>query len=135
MSLLCPRFRNNQRLQTASQNAPPLRRGETSDGVSALQQALVDLGYQMPISTKEDHFDGIYGQETFSAVLGFQRKHGLGADGVAGRNTLTTMDRIFLVNDPYFKDPYAERALLLAQLCGPPGRRPMCCTTARKNKG
>lgn len=134
MSLVCPRFRNNQRLQSASENAPALRRGETSDGVSALQRALVDLGHPMPVSTKEDHFDGIYGQETFSAVLSFQREHGLDADGIAGRQTLSSMDRIFLVNDSHFKDPDVERAAMLALMSGPPGRGPMSCTTARKNK-
>lgn len=54
--------------------------GSTGNAVRALQEKLVKLGYQ--IAT-----DGIYGNMTKSAVLEYQKKNGLDADGIAG--TLT----------------------------------------------
>jgi hypothetical protein len=132
--LLSPRFRNRARLQKAAENAPPLKQGETSDGVRALQEALVHLGHSMPASTKADDFDGIYCSETAATVRRFQQTHALSVDGVAGHQTLTTMDQIFLLDDPFYQDPNLERAAFWAQLNGPSGRGPLCCTTARKNK-
>ena len=135
MAVFSPRFRSSPRVQKASENSPPLRQGESSDGVRILQQALVDLGHAMPRSRKEDDYDGIYGPETSSTVRRFQQKNFLGADGIAGRQTFTCMDRIFLQHDPRFGDPNVEKAMLLAQLSGSPGRGPLSCTTARKNRG
>jgi peptidoglycan hydrolase-like protein with peptidoglycan-binding domain len=132
--LVCPRFRNHERLQRAADNSPPLRQGESGDGVAVLQQALVHLGYAMPRSDKGEDFDGIYGPETAATVRKFQQTRALVPDGVAGRETLSTMDRIFLVNDPYFGEPEADRLVFAHQLSGPPGRGPATCTTARKNQ-
>ncbi|MBK7931062.1 MAG: peptidoglycan-binding protein [Bryobacterales bacterium] len=132
MALMSPRFRQQPRLQSAASNAPPFRRGEISVGVRALQEALVDLGYAMPNSCKKNDCDGNFGPETERTVRQFQTDHRLSVDGVAGRQTLTTMDQIFLAHDPYYKDPLLENAKLQAQLAGSPGRGPYTCTTARK---
>jgi peptidoglycan hydrolase-like protein with peptidoglycan-binding domain len=90
------RFRGDQRLQAAANNSPPLRQGERSNAVSKLQQALIDLGYPMPITTKQgtQSPDGIYGNETTITVRKFQRKYGLKADGIAGRATLSKLDQL-----------------------------------------
>lgn len=41
------------------------------------------------------HPDGIYGQQTASAVAGFQKKHGLPVTGVADQNTWETIVQIY----------------------------------------
>src|SRR4051794_29880967 len=54
MPLTSPRFAGNARLQSAAENKPPLKIGEPKgQAVELLQQALADLGYQMPISFRE----------------------------------------------------------------------------------
>ncbi len=132
MALMSPRFRNQRRAQSASENAPPFRRGEVSDGVRALQEALVDLGFSMPNSVKRNECDGNFGPETERTVRSFQKDFALSVDGVAGRQTLTAMDQRFLANDPFYKEPALANAKLQAQMAGSPGKGPFTCTTARK---
>jgi len=62
-----------------------LRQGMSGEEVRALQQALAERGYDV------GEADGVYGGRTRSAVLAFQRDHGLAADGVAGRQTLQAL--------------------------------------------
>jgi hypothetical protein len=106
MPLTSPRFQNDSQLQAASRNSPALSRGSRGTGVAALQQALFELGYAMPNSTKTSGaMDGIYGNETLSVVQSFQRDQssfaqskfgqGLTDDGIAGRHTLETLDAVF----------------------------------------
>lgn len=95
MPLTSPRFAGSPRLQKAAENNPPLKKGETGEPVAAVQQALIDLGYAMPVTVKKNGTpDGIFGQETFNVVWNFQAKHGLGKDGVVGRNTLAKLDEL-----------------------------------------
>ena len=56
--------------------------------VRRLQQRLADLGY-LPA----DGVDGVAGEQTRFAVLGFQKWEGLGRDGVAGPATRAALDR------------------------------------------
>lgn len=137
MPLTAPRFAMNMRLQRAANNAPPLQMGETSDGVSALQQALIDLGYQMPKSTAGglERPDGIFGSETCDRVKQFQKKYSLTVDGVAGKQTMTKLDDLFRNNDSAWVDPLRDRIELLQEMNGPPGSRPFGATTARKGQG
>jgi hypothetical protein len=94
MPLTSAWFATDLQLQQASENAPPLRVGSAGGGVARLQQALVELGHKLPISVKPDGTaDGKYGGETDTAVRDYQKKNGLTADGVAGRDTLTAMDK------------------------------------------
>ena len=58
--------------------AEPLRYGDTGPRVTALQQALSDIGFYL-ISV-----DGAYGPETIRAVMNFQWYHLIPADGIAG---------------------------------------------------
>lgn len=94
MALLNPRFSSNPELSAASENQPPLKRGADGEGVAILQQALLDLGFAMPISTRARGGlpDGIYGAETEAAVIAFQRRNQLPADGVAGRMTMQRLE-------------------------------------------
>ncbi len=99
MPLTSPRFASNARLQKAADNKPPLKIGEPKGtAVELVQQALVDLGYKMPITFAKGTPDGIYGKETAGIVRKFQVDQGFppsGWDGRAGRDTLTRLDQLF----------------------------------------
>ena len=121
MALLSARFANNSRLQTAAENSPPMKKGETGEPVGILQQALIDLGgFAMPITTAKGTKapDGIYGDETAKTVQKFQEQQGLDRDGIAGRQTLHRLDEM-------------ERRRLEALLLVPPDMRHWSVTTAR----
>ena len=62
-----------------------LQRGDQGSDVRLMQQRLVQLGYL-------NMADGIYGPKTYSAVVEFQRRNGLTADGVAGKLTLNRLN-------------------------------------------
>lgn len=96
MTLKSDLFRDTPRMQAAGRNAPPLKSGETGIGPSLLQAALLELGYKLPVSTrKTGRPDGVFGEETRSAVMSFQSGHPpLKADGVAGEKTLHAMDAL-----------------------------------------
>jgi tyrosinase len=97
--LQSPRFAGDERLERAANNRPPLMRPEISDGVKKLQQALVDLGYDMPISFAHGEPDGIFGDETWRVTRQFQMDEGFppgGWDGRAGHDTLIALDKHFL---------------------------------------
>ena len=53
--------------------------------VRQVQQKLKQWGYY------DGAVDGVFGQGTYNAVVRFQRKNGLTADGVAGEKTLAAM--------------------------------------------
>lgn len=101
MALRSQRFINNQRIQRAATNSPPLKKVETSDAVKLLQKALIDLGLLMPKSTKGGASapDGIFGDETQATVMRFQREEGLLADGIAGKKTLERLDEIWAARE------------------------------------
>ena len=60
---------------------PVLRTGMTGQSVKDLQSRLYTLGYY------SGEIDGQFGPGTKEAVLGFQRRNGLGADGIVGAET------------------------------------------------
>jgi peptidoglycan hydrolase-like protein with peptidoglycan-binding domain len=95
MALQCARFSSEPDIVRASTNSPPLRRGSQGDGVHVLQLALIDLGFAMPISTKNGASlpDSIFGAETQKTVMAFQRANGLVVDGVVGANTMARLDK------------------------------------------
>lgn len=96
IDLQATRFRDDARLQQAFDNNPPLRAGDTGPAVEKLQQALLDLGFFLPKSTKKTGTpDGIFGQETQTVVKGFQWRQGIVQDGVVGRQTLGELDGLF----------------------------------------
>ena len=64
---------------------PVLRNGMTGQSVKDLQSRLYTLGYY----TAE--IDGQYGNATKEAVLAFQRRNGLDADGIVGAETKTVL--------------------------------------------
>lgn len=70
---------------TQNANAASYKRGSTGSVVSEIQQKLKDWGYYSA------DVDGIYGSRTEAAVLLFQQKNGLAADGKAGTETLAAL--------------------------------------------
>ena len=59
--------------------------GMRGQQVRQVQQKLRQWGYF------DGTVDGVFGQETYDAVVRFQKKNGLKADGVAGEETLAAM--------------------------------------------
>jgi peptidoglycan hydrolase-like protein with peptidoglycan-binding domain len=98
------RLGRQQQLQNASRNAPPLKKGAAGAGVAALQDALVDLGFDLRRSLAQRKPDGIYGDETEAAVRAFQKKFGLASDGEAGTRTLAKIDDL-IVSTPGLDEP------------------------------
>ncbi|HMP02738.1 MAG TPA: peptidoglycan-binding domain-containing protein [Gemmatales bacterium] len=98
MALVSPRFAHHVRLQSAARNQPPLRPGESGAAVGIVQQALIDLGFLMPITTRNQSAppDGIYGEETTRIIRAFQKQHSLSSDGIAGQDTMHALDAAFL---------------------------------------
>jgi peptidoglycan hydrolase-like protein with peptidoglycan-binding domain len=96
MSFQCARFSSEPEIVRAAADSPALREGARGDGVVALQLALIDLGFGLPVSTHAGKTlpDGIFGSETARAVTAFQRANGLTPDGVAGTHTLARMDQL-----------------------------------------
>ena len=66
-------------------NAASYKRGSAGSVVSEIQQKLKDWGYYSA------DVDGVYGSRTEAAVLLFQQKNGLAADGKAGTETLAAL--------------------------------------------
>ena len=62
-------------------DAAVLKQGSKGDLVKTVQTKLIKWGY---LSGKAD---GIYGAKTKAAVIKFQRKNGLAADGIIGTRT------------------------------------------------
>ena len=62
------------------------RQGDTGSGVKTLQQKLIQKGYLSGSA------DGIFGRVTEKAVIAFQKANNLKADGIAGSQTLATLN-------------------------------------------
>ncbi len=65
---------------TPTARNPTLHPGDRNDAVVDLQNELIDAGYRLLV-------DGHYGDHTREAVLDFQTRHRLTADGVVGART------------------------------------------------
>ncbi len=95
MALKSPRFATNDRLRRAAENRPTLVAGETGESVRILQQALIDLGFPLPISIRKyGSPDGVFGDETKKKVREFQTKFKLTVDGRVGHQTMTKLDEL-----------------------------------------
>ena len=95
MALKSAHFKSDARLQRAAENNPPINRGESGQVVRIIQQALIDLGFPLPISTRRfGSPDGIYGQECITQVRAMQAKFHLSIDGSCGRQTMNKFDEL-----------------------------------------
>lgn len=84
---------------------PVLKNGSRGDAVKALQQRLMTLGYL------DGEADGAFGAGTRSAVIAFQERNGLSADGIVGSET-----RAILFSDNALPAPSATPAAGLLRL-------------------
>ena len=71
--------------QPTTTPARVLKKGMTGESVRQMQEALISLGYL------DDAADGSFGQKTYDALVMFQAVNSLGADGIAGQQTLGTL--------------------------------------------
>jgi peptidoglycan hydrolase-like protein with peptidoglycan-binding domain len=96
MKLKSLAFRGNARLEHAADGGPALSQGEAGQGVALLQAALVTLKYKLPKSTTMKHGapDGMFGSETYHAVMAFQTDQKLVVDGLAGGRTIGRLDSL-----------------------------------------
>ncbi len=59
--------------------------GSRGEQVRLVQQKLIQYGYMRGTA------DGVFGKDTYDAVVWFQRKNGLTADGVVGKSTAAAL--------------------------------------------
>lgn len=88
--------------------------GSRGEEVRSIQQKLLQWGYF------SGSVDGVFGQETYDAVVRFQKKNGLKADGVAGSDTLAAMgigsQKRAVAASASTGSSYAQNVELLARL-------------------
>ncbi len=77
--------------QTAAVAAAVLRQGSKGDEVREVQRRLKQWGYY------SGSVDGVFGAGTKKAVIAFQKKNGLTADGIVGKSTYAALG----MNDSY----------------------------------
>ncbi|WP_207652892.1 peptidoglycan-binding domain-containing protein [Anaeromicrobium sediminis] len=68
------------------------KKGQRSQEVRVLQESLKNAGVFSANPT------GYYGSITYNSVKSFQRKHGLTADGIVGKQTITKLNSLSLFN-------------------------------------
>lgn len=85
LALVSIAFVQNYYSKAAESSEVLSRLGSRGEEVRKIQQRLKNWGYY------SGSVDGIYGTQTQNAVKYFQRKNGLTADGIAGKNTLAAM--------------------------------------------
>jgi putative chitinase len=71
--------------ESGPSSAPVLRAGVRGDAVIRLQNELIESGFSVVA-------DGHFGEHTKSAVIAFQTRHGLPADGVVGPRTWAALE-------------------------------------------
>jgi peptidoglycan hydrolase-like protein with peptidoglycan-binding domain len=91
-----PRFSGNNILEACLDNEQVLSNGSTGAAVALMQQALIDAGFPLP----RFGADGIFGNETRTALRNFQTASSLSADGILGPNTMSALDSLFTKGAP-----------------------------------
>lgn len=88
---------SNATVEDASQSAPPfpLSVGSSGDKVRVLQLRLNRISDNYPSIPKVAAIDGIFAEDTESAVMRFQEIFGLSSDGVVGNATWYAVNRIY----------------------------------------
>jgi peptidoglycan hydrolase-like protein with peptidoglycan-binding domain len=73
-----------------------LKKGSVGDDVVTLQKKLIKLGYSCGAAGA----DGIFGNDTYYAVIAFQKANGLTPDGIAGALTISKLNNASVVSVP-----------------------------------
>ncbi|MEQ8277899.1 MAG: peptidoglycan-binding protein [Deltaproteobacteria bacterium] len=84
------RFAGDAQLERVAEGRLALRPGASGEHVEKVQNALIDLGFDIPTNGAS----GTYDSETAMAVRRFQRERGLDVDGVVGKNTLASLNEV-----------------------------------------
>lgn len=90
-ALTSPRFQGDRRLELCFDGLVEFQRGSAGESVRSIQQALIDIGYDL----SEFGADNFFGEETERAVRAFQADVGFNddeVDGIVGENTLSRLD-------------------------------------------
>jgi Putative peptidoglycan binding domain len=116
------RFQGNTRLDDALNGRRNIQAPLVDPAVTIIQQALVDLGYELP----RHGVDGEFGSETTTAVRLFQREQkrrdpAFTVDGVVGPQTMGRLDAIFAVLDRPCSAPTLATADPSALVVAQPG--------------
>lgn len=92
-ALTSARFSGDPLLEACFDDRARMTQGNRGPSVEKVQQALLDLGYQLGPSGA----DGIYGQKTWDAVKLFKANEGLGFEqmGDVGPGTMHRLDELF----------------------------------------
>ncbi|MEM9808203.1 MAG: DUF4157 domain-containing protein [Cyanobacteria bacterium P01_D01_bin.56] len=88
-NLTNPRFAGNKQLESALDNQIIISVGFCGDAVRLIQEALLDLGFELP----KFGADCDFGSETQKAVAEFQSLHGAFPDGQVGTHTMELLDK------------------------------------------
>ncbi|HET9711319.1 MAG TPA: peptidoglycan-binding domain-containing protein, partial [Pyrinomonadaceae bacterium] len=91
--LTSPRFAGDPLLEACFDDRARMTQGHRGRSVEKVQQALLDLGYNLGPSGA----DGIYGPKTWNAVKQFKANEGLGFEnmGDVGPGTMHRLDELF----------------------------------------
>lgn len=110
--LTSPSFAGDETLEACydGEQSRYLRSGSNGEAVKKVQQALIDLGYPMPISTqKTGKPDGLFGSETQASVARFQSNQGVTPSyGIVGTKTIKRLDELLAGSTPNKKQPEIE---------------------------
>ena len=96
--LSSPRFSGDERLEACYDDESRLTKGDRGESVEKVQQALIELGYDLGSSGA----DGIYGNYTWNAVKQFKADQALGWEwmGDVGPGTMQRLDELFSGSEP-----------------------------------
>lgn len=73
-----------------------IKKGDIGENVRELQQKLIQLGY----SCGPDGADGDFGQNTYAAVINFQKDNGLKVDGIVDETMLQLLSKLLNSSQP-----------------------------------
>lgn len=82
-----PQYDTEKKKEVFTLEMRQLKKGCKGEDVRALQILLMGRGY----SVGESGADGDFGSNTLSAVKRYQKAHGIGADGIAGIKTMSSL--------------------------------------------
>ncbi len=90
------RFSGNSILEACFDGERTLQNGSRGTAVSLMQQALVDAGFQLPVYG----VDGIFGNETKTALQNFQHASTLATTGILNSETISALDSLYSGGSP-----------------------------------
>lgn len=88
---LAARLEGDNSLTSIFEGTTTIKEGDRGINVTKLQQALVDMGYELPIYD----VDGIFETETLAALKKFQADSGINTSGELDKETILVMDARF----------------------------------------